>query len=231
MKEQDIKCLILAGGFGTRLYPLTINRAKSLLEYQGKPLLTHIVHKIPKHIAITIATNRRFEDEFSMWKNTIDRQVEICYEEARNDSQKMGAAGALQFWITNMHIKEDLLVIAGDNYFGFEVADFIAAYDGERALVAVHDIARKEKATQFGVVVLEGNKIVRFEEKPANPESTLVATAIYIFPPRLFPILGDFCAGSRRDNLGDFIMHLVKVDEVNAYVFTEPWFDIGSHID
>lgn len=230
MKLQGIRCFILAGGFGTRLYPLTIRRAKSLLEYESKPLLTHIVHKIPKSIPVLIATNKKFEHEFTLWKKTIDREIEICYEDVCDDSHKKGAVGALQFWIVNMHIDQDLLVIAGDNYFDFNIVDFIAAYDGKRALVAVHDIGDLRKAAQFGVVLLEGDKIIQFEEKPAIPKSTLIATAIYILPRRLFSILTAFCAKGRRDNLGDFISYLVDVDEVKAYVFTQPWFDIGNEL-
>ena len=230
MKEQDIRCLILAGGLGTRLYPLTINRAKSLLEYEDKPLLTHIVNKVPNDMAILIATNKRFEAEFLRWQEGIDRQVEICYEDVCNDEQKKGAVGALQFWVVNKHINQDLLVIAGDNYFGFKIVEFIAAYDGEKALVAVHDIGDRRKAAQFGIVELEGDKIVRFDEKPAKPESALVATAIYIFPPRLFTILAHYCDKGQTDDLGGFISYLVNVDEVKAYVFNEPWFDIGSQL-
>lgn len=230
MKVQGIKCFILAGGFGTRLYPLTMHRAKSLLEYEGKPLLTHIVHKIPKDMAILIATNKRFEAEFALWRKTIDREIEICYEDVCDNGHKKGAVGALQFWIVNMQIAQDLLVIAGDNYFDFDIVDFITAYDGERALVAVHDIGDRSKAAQFGVVLLEGDKIIQFEEKPAIPRSTLIATAIYMLPQRLFSILTEFCAKSRRDNLGDFISYLVNVDVVKAYVFSEPWFDIGNQL-
>ncbi|PIU23357.1 MAG: hypothetical protein COT13_03515, partial [Chloroflexi bacterium CG08_land_8_20_14_0_20_45_12] len=54
-----MKCLILAGGFGTRLYPSTLNQAKALLEYKGKPIISHIVDKVPQHIDIMISTNKK----------------------------------------------------------------------------------------------------------------------------------------------------------------------------
>lgn len=223
-----MKCLILAGGFGTRLYPLTINRAKSLLYYEGKPLLTHIVERIPQGIGINIATNKKFETEFLNWQESVDREVELCFEHATADEQKKGAVGALHFWIMEKRISDDLLVIAGDNYFGFNLVNFIDAYNGKRALVAVHDIDDEVLAAQFGVVEIEGNKIIGFEEKPTRPRSTLVATALYIFPPRLFPILDQYCSRGTTDNLGDFISYLVDSGEVHAYVFVEPWLDIGS---
>ena len=223
-----MKCLILTGGFGTRLYPLTINRAKPLLEYKGKPLLTHIVEKVPQGIDVLVSCNRKFEADFHRWQKGIDRRVEICVEDVWTEEQRKGAVGSLNFWICHRNIAEDLLVIAGDNYFGFDLAQFIAAYNGRNTLVAVHDIGDKTKASQFGVVSLKGNRIIEFEEKPAVPRSSLIATAIYILPSRLFPTLSQYCSQGRRDNLGSFIAYLVAAEEVHSYIFAEPWLDIGS---
>jgi len=223
-----MKCLILAGGFATRLYPLTASRAKALLEYKGKPVISHIVDKIPQNIGIMVNTNKKFETDFRRWQQKINREVEILVEEALSEEQKLGAVGSLNFWIESRSISEDLLVIAGDNYFEFDMAQFIARYDGKNALVAVYDIGDKDKASQFGVVQLEGHRIAAFQEKPASPESSLVATACYIFPRRIFPLLCQYCQQGKRDNLGSFISYLIDQDEVHAYTFTEPWLDIGS---
>lgn len=226
-----MKCLILAGGFGTRLYPLTISRAKALLEYKGKPIINHIVDKIPKNIDIMVNTNKKFEADFRRWQQRINRKVEILVEEVLSEDQKIGAVGSLNFWIKNKPIAEDLLVIAGDNYFEFDLSDFIAAYNGMNALVAIYDIGDKNRATQFGVVKLDGDSIVELEEKPAKPKSSLIATACYIFPPRVFPLLHQYCQQGKRDNLGSFIANLIAIDEVHSYTFTELWVDIGSYQD
>lgn len=223
-----MKCLILAGGFGTRLYPLTLNKAKALLEYKGKPIISHIVDKIPQNINIMVNVNKKFEADFRNWQQRINREVEILVEGALSDKQKLGAVGSLNFWIENKPIEEDLLVIAGDNYFEFDLAQFIAGYDDKHTLVAIHDIGDKGKATQFGVVQLDGHRIAGFQEKPAKPKSSLVATACYIFPRRVFPLLHQYCQQGKRDNLGSFIAYLADREEVHAYTFTELWVDIGS---
>ncbi len=223
-----MKCLILAGGFATRLYPLTLNRAKALLEYKGKPIISHIVDKLPQNINIMVNVNKKFEADFHKWQRNLNREVEILVEEALSEEQKLGAVGSLNFWIEKKPIAEDLLVIAGDNYFGFDLAQFVASYDATHTLVAIHDIGDKAKATQFGVVQLDGHKIVGFQEKPIKPKSSLVATACYIFPRRVFPLLHQYCQQGKRDNLGSFIAYLADQDEVHAYTFTEPWVDIGS---
>jgi len=223
-----MKCLILAGGFGTRLYPLTIHQAKALLEYKGKPLLTHIVDKVPQEMDILVSTNRKFETGFRRWQETIGRPVEICVEDVRTEKGKKGAVGSLNLWIEQKHITEDLMVIAGDNYFEFDLSRFMASYNGRNTLVAIYDIGDRSKAGQFGVVRVEGHRITELKEKPARPGSSLIATACYIFPPGIFPRLSRYCAEGERDNLGNLIAYLIDTDEVHAYTFTEQWLDIGS---
>ncbi len=226
-----MKCLIMAGGFGTRLYPLTFARAKSLLEYKGKPLITHIVDKVPQDIDILISTNKKFETDFRYWQKSISRKVEICIENEPNEQQKLGAVGSLYFWIKKKNLSEDLMVIAGDNYFEFDLIRFIAEYNSKNALVAVCDIDNKSKASQFGVVSLYQKRIVEFVEKPIEPRSSLIATAIYILPLRIFPLIGDYYKLGEKDNLGALIAYLLDKDEVFAYFFPELWFDIGSQIE
>ena len=223
-----MKCLILAGGFGTRLYPLTKNKAKALILYKGKPLATHIVAKVPANVDILVTCNKKFEADFHQWQKSLSRHVEICTEDVWTEKQRMGAVGSLNFWVSHQNIAEDLLVIAGDNYFEFDLAEFIGAYNGKNTLIAIYDIGDKNKASQFGVVQLAEHKIVKFEEKPTKPKSSLIAIACYIFPPRIFPLLSQYCAEGRRDNLGNFISHLIDTDEVHGYTFTGPWLDIGT---
>ena len=223
-----MKCLILASGFGTRLYPLTIYKAKALLEYNGKPLVSHILDRVPESIETLVSCNRKFEADFRGWQEGTARQVELCVEDVWSEEQKKGAVGSLEFWVSSKNITEDLLVIAGDNYFEFNLADLISAYNGENLLVAVYDIGDRSKARRFGVVTLEGNRIVEFQEKPSQPRSSLVSTGIYIFPPRVFPLLSRYYAEGKRDNLGGFIAHLIDGDEVHGRTFTETWRDIGS---
>jgi glucose-1-phosphate thymidylyltransferase len=231
-----MKCLILAGGFATRLYPLTINKAKALLEYKGKPVITHIINKIPHSVEILVSTNKRFEADFLRWQNTLDRTVEICIEEALSDDQKKGAVGAIDYWIKTKKIKEDLMVIAADNYFEFGITGLLGQFNGHNPLIAVYDVGDKEKACeigkacQVGLVIVEKNKVIRLDEKPPEPVSSLVASGIYILPSRVFPVLAQY-SRIKRDNLGSFISYLLNQgEEVQAYTFTEIWMDIGDAI-
>jgi len=221
----------LASGFGTRLYPLTRDTAKALIEYKGRPLLTHIVDKIPRNIDILLVTNRKFEADFRRWQQTTDRKVQIAVEDVWTEKEKKGALGSLMFGIEQGNIKEDLLVLASDDYFGFDLSRFIAAYSGKNALVAVHNIGDKKRASQFGVVEVQNGKIVKCEEKPAHPKTSLIGVACYVLPPGLFPVLSHYHREHPEiDQLGHFITYLVKCDTVDAYVFTELWLDTAAII-
>lgn len=229
-------CLILAGGFATRLYPLTINKAKALLEYKGKPVITHIVERIPQNINILVSTNKKFEADFLDWGSTIDRPVEILVEEAVNEGQKKGAVSAIDFWIKSRNITENIIIIAGDNYFEFDLADFIAEFNARDVMIAVYDTGNTERAydtallRQFGLVSLENNRIIRFDEKPLQPKSNIIATGIYVLPQRIYPLLSQYCRECDRDNLGHFAGYLLDKEEVYAYIFSEFWQDIGNEI-
>jgi glucose-1-phosphate thymidylyltransferase len=222
-----MKSLVMAAGFGTRLYPLTLSKAKALLEYKGKPLINYVIEKIPQDIDVLVNINLKFEADFRQWQRTIDRKVTLCIEPVSTEQEALGAVGSIDYWVKDKKITEDLLVLASDNYFEFDLSRFISSYNGRNPLVAVYDMGDKSKVSQFGVVRLEGNRIVELVEKPKKPKSSLVAIACYIFPPRIFALLFQCCVEG-RDNLGSFISYLVGVDEVQAYTFSEVWYDIGS---
>lgn len=231
-----MKCLILAGGFATRLYPLTINKAKALLEFKGEPIINHTIKRVPKNIKILVSTNKKFEADFINWQNSLDRPVELCIEDSVTDDQKKGAISAIDFWIKSKNIQEDLIVIAADNYFELQLEDLLKHFDGRTTLVAVYDVGDKTRACdigktcQIGLVTLDKDRVTRLDEKPLSATSSIISTGIYVIPRRIFPILSEYCAERKRDNIGSFINYLVTRDEVKAYTFTETWMDIGDEI-
>ena len=223
-----MRSLILASGFGTRLYALGITKAKGLIEYKGKPLVSHIVEKIPKDFQVLLNTNKRFEADFRRWQNTVERTVTLCIEPVFTENESLGAVGSLNYWIKMKDIRDDLLVIASDNFFEFSLQRFVEAYDGRHVLVAVYSGAKVTESDKYGIVRLNGRRIVSFAEKPVGPASGYIATACYILPSRIYPVIREYCSQGKRDNLGNFVAHLVSTDEVHAYAFSDLWFDIGD---
>ncbi|MDD4859484.1 MAG: sugar phosphate nucleotidyltransferase [Dehalococcoidales bacterium] len=166
----------------------------------------------------------------------MDRTVEICIEEALSDEEKKGAVGAIDFWIERKHIAEDIIVIAADNYFEVDLTDLLSQFNGKNPVVAVYDVGDKEKACeigkacQLGLAILRKNRIIKLDEKPETPTSSIIATGIYVLPARVFPLLHLYCLEKKRDNLGSFISFLLEKERVQAYTFTRTWVDIGDEI-
>ncbi|KKW32556.1 MAG: Sugar nucleotidyltransferase [Candidatus Uhrbacteria bacterium GW2011_GWA2_53_10] len=225
-----MKAFILAGGFATRLWPLTEKRAKPLLPLAGKPILTRLVEKIPSEIEVTVSTNAVFSEGFFAWKNSIGRKINIAIEDAKNDNQKLGALGAVKKWIEEEKTEDDILLLTGDNYVGFDIGDFIDSRSQDAPLLAAYDIGDVSRASAFGVVELasDGKTLAGFQEKPANPCSTLISTGCSIIPKRRIPVLVEF-AKTHPDNVGGIFEEFIgKGIKVECFTFTEKWFDIGS---
>ncbi len=241
-----MRAFILAGGFATRLWPLTEKRAKPLLPLAGEPLLTHLVKKIPSGIPTTISTNAVFADDFEKWKQACHAEpgrsvtrggdnISILIEDSDHEDKKLGALGAVAKWITEENINEDVLLIAGDNYVGFSISDFISKFSG-KPLLAAFDIRDLEQAKKFGIVITDSSpdpttgtyRVTGFQEKPEKPESTLVSTGCYVLPVDSLQTLVAY-AKDHPDNIGGIFEHfLSKNMEVACASFAEPWFDIGS---
>lgn len=235
-----MKAFILAGGFATRLWPLTEKRAKPLLPLAGKPLLTHIVEKIPRAIPITVSTNAAFAGGFEEWKKTMPgREITIVIEETTKDAEKLGTNGALAQWIRSQQIDDDLLLITGDNYLGFSIEEFIASARPDHALIAAYDIGDLAKASAFGTIIIKEtdrlpltayrlSPVSGFEEKPSHPKTSLVSTGCYVLPRTFLPIVLSY-ADDHPDHIGGIFEEFLRQKKnIDCFRFTEPWFDIGS---
>jgi len=161
-----MKAIILAGGFATRLWPLTEKTAKPLLEIAGKPIVSYIIEKIPKNIPIIISTNAVFADDFEEWKmnysrlirrgagmvDSKQRNIEIFIEDSQGEEGKKGALAAVSLVLEKYGTDDDILVLAGDNLFFFDFQKFLDSAK-ENPLLAAYDVKEKEEAKKFGVVV------------------------------------------------------------------------------
>lgn len=226
-----MEAFILAGGFATRLWPLTEKRAKPLLPLAGVPILSHLVEQIPKDIPITVSTNAALREGFEQWHATLKRpNVSVVIEDAAHDDHKLGALGAVAAWVKQQNFTEDLLLLTGDNYCGFSMEKFLSETKQDTALLAAYDIGNLEAAQSFGTVIVNKDRrtIEAFEEKPRDPKTTLVSTGCSFLPASSIPILCAYAA-EHPDNVGGIFEELLaKGKSVEAFIFEEPWFDIGS---
>ena len=220
---------ILAGGFATRLWPLSELRPKPLLPIAGKPILTYLIEGIPKGLSIAISTNAVFEDEFKRWATTLDRPVDIIIEQTSGDNDKLGTLGALNQWVERFNIDDDILFLLGDNYFSEPIENLIKRYDGSTPFLIAYDIEDIEQAKKFGIAeVNKEGRVISFEEKPDNPRSTLVNTGCSILPKAHIQTVLDH--GKKfPDNAGEMFVALENANvPIDCVGFTGDWVDIGS---
>jgi len=232
-----LKALILAAGYAKRLWPLTKNRPKPLLEVKGKPIVEHLIagiKEIPEIDEILVVTNEKFSITFEDWAKEYDCEIpiKVINDLTTSNEDRKGAVGDMQYVIEEIDFDDDLMVIAGDNLFEYKLIDFYNFFKEKKAsIVACKDMVNKEEVKEkFGVVETNSDlEIIGFEEKPVNPKSALASTACYLFTKKDVKKISDYLnAKNPPDNAGDFIKWLSKQTNVFAFLFKENWFDIGS---
>jgi len=232
-----MKCIILAGGYAKRLWPLTKYIPKPLLDINGKPIIDIILDKImaTKNIdEIIVSTNTKFEAPFREWikeQSSDGKKMMLVIEPTLEEACKFGTIAGIEYIINKVGVDDDLLVIAGDNLFDFELKDFIKFYKEKKApIVAVFDVKDVCKAQLYGIVSIDKNhRVIDFLEKPEEPPSTLASTACYIFPKKTLHMFSEYMKeGGRKDSPGFFIAWLSKKTPMYAYTFRGHWFDIGD---
>lgn len=231
-----MKALILAAGYGTRLEPLTMDMPKALLPVAGKPVIEYIINKILElEIVdeIVVVTNDRFFPEFQKWQHTFycGKRMKILNDGTTSNENRLGAVGDIYFAIEKEKINDELLIIGGDNIFGFSLRKMHQHFEVKKtSVIAVCDLPKKKIAAKYGIVELDDQgKIVGFEEKPQIPKTSLVSTACYMLSREDVQELKLYIQkGGQRDNLGDFVRWLSGWKNIYAFTFTERWFDIGT---
>jgi len=228
--------IILAAGYATRLYPLTLNKAKPLLEVAGKPIIEWVLDNladVPDLGTIYIVTNDKFANDFQAWADRYqDRQpgfkLKIINDGSKSDDDKLGAIGDINFVITREGLAQsDLLIIAGDNLFSESLRGFVNHTKKTVAMVAVGDLQPIKK---YGNITIDSNNIItHFEEKPEKPRSTLAALAIYYYSHAVVSLLTTYlAAGNNPDQPGRFVQWLYQRKPVEAFQIKGKWLDIGS---
>jgi len=232
-----MKCILLCAGYATRLFPLTENFPKALLKVGKKPILGHIidqVNEIKDVDEIFIITNNRYYKHFVEYvsnKNNI-KKIEVINDYTNSNDDRLGAIGDTKYVIDKKNIKDDLLVIAGDSLFEFNLNSMIEYYKLKKAsCVAAQYIEDRELLKRFAVATVDENlKILELIEKPEHPNSNIGVYAIYLYPKEVLKLFDSyFKDGNKCDAPGNFIEYLYKRENVYLYMFKERFFDVGTH--
>lgn len=231
-----MKALILAAGYATRLYPLTLNTPKPLLKVGSRTLADRLAEKleiVDEVDKIYIVTNEKFSGAFSTWarRSRYRKPIEVINDRTTANETRLGAVGDMALVIDKAGIADDLLVIGGDNLFDFDLRDFIKFVKAKKSNgVALRDVKDLNEAKKYGIVSLdEDSRVTEFIEKPKRPKSTLAAMCLYYFiKERLNLIKAYIEGGNNKDQPGHYISWLAKNDTVYGYKIEGEWFDIGD---
>lgn len=234
-----MKALILAAGYATRLYPLTKEYPKPLLQIAKIPIIDYNVFKLSKIRGINeilVITNNKFFDKFSSWREGIADKVnvpiKIINDGTLSENDRLGAVGDISFALKIADTSEDIIIAGGDNLFEEDFSEFMrfAFSKKPKATIGVYDINSRQLATKYGVVKADPEmKIIDFTEKPKEAQSTLIATCLYYIPSEKLGLFQEYLnSKNEKDAAGSFICWLSKKEVVYSFVFRKHWYDIGD---
>lgn len=239
-KNKGIKAIILAAGYATRLYPLTLNIPKPLLKLKkDKSVIDLIVEELVSECnaeEIVVVTNDKFYKNFLHWRSKVKRhakKISVLNDRTTSNDDRLGAIGDIYFAVKTKKIQSDVIVVGGDNLFEFGFGSFLkfAREHASYSSLGLFDVKKKDVARRFGIVNLRKDKrVVDFTEKPSSPRSTLAATCLYYFPKESLYLLGEYASdkSTTMDASGNYIKWLLKKSRVYGYVFKSgQWYDIG----
>lgn len=232
-----MKCILLCAGYATRLYPLTKNFPKALLEIEpGKCILDYILDEvcsINEVDDIFVVSNHVFYNHFCEWASSqsIHKKLIVIDDHTTSNADRLGAIGDIYYTIKNQCIDDDLLIIAGDNLFDYSLKNVVNFFYDKKAPVVcgkeLHDVSLLQRLAVAKVDC--DDKIVHLVEKPEHPDGNVAVYATYLYPKEVlkeFQMYLDY--GNMPDAPGYFVQYLYSKVPVYVYRFDGHCFDVGT---
>lgn len=228
-----MKCLILAAGYATRLYPLTENFPKPLLEVQGKPILDWLIDDMETANAIDeyiVISNHKFAHHFESWAKKSSK-ITVLDDGTESNETRLGAVKDIQFAIEKLGLQDDLLVIAGDNLLTFSLTHFISYAQKKQASCTMRYYEHNwDRLLKTGVVTVdETDRILRMTEKSPNPETHWACPAFYYYTREDAALVAKgIASGCGTDAPGSYLAWLCTQTPVYAMEMPGERYDIGN---
>ena len=229
-----MKCLILAAGYATRLYPLTENFPKPLLKVGEKTILDWLTDDIDASGEIdeyVVISNHKFAHHFDEWAKTKKQKIIVVDDGTSTNETRLGAVKDIQFAIEKEALEGDMLVIAGDNVLDFSLTKFIAyAKEKGTSCIMRYYEGEKKKLSKSGVVEIDENdKVLSMEEKPAEPKSNWCCPPFYYYTAKDAKLVAEGIAnGCGTDAPGSYIAWLCGKTTVHAMKMPGSRYDVGN---
>lgn len=231
-----MKCLILAAGYATRMYPLTENFPKPLLDVKGKTIIDWLIEDVEKSGVVNeyvVISNHKFADKFNQWReiSLLKDKIRVIDDGSTANENRLGAVKDILFAVEECNIDDDIVVLAGDNLLDFSLQKFINYFkEVNSSCVMRHYEDNVENLKKTGVATVDDNgKIIKMVEKPAVPESNWAVPPFYIYKKEdIYRIAQGIEQGCPTDAPGSFISWLSENTPVYAMEMPGKRYDIGS---
>ena len=233
---MTMKCLFLAAGYATRLYPLTQNYPKPLLDVGGKPILEWLVEDLKGLVEeFVVISNHKFMPHFDQWAKILNARenikIRVIDDGTISNETRLGAVRDIQFAAQKLGINDECLVMAGDNMLDFSLKGFVDfSRNSGTSCVMCHEEHRVEALRKTAVITVNADGLITsYEEKPKEPKGCLAV------PPFYFYQAEDLCRipealeeGCGYDAPGSFAAWLSTKTPMHAYVMPGKRYDIGD---
>ncbi len=228
-----MKCLILAAGYATRLYPLTENFPKPLLEVGGKTIVDWLIDDLREANVIdefVVISNHKFAHCFDEWAAKKDYKVTVVDDGTSSNETRLGAVCDIKFAIDKLGLDDDMMVLAGDNVLDFSLTKFLDfCMDKKASCVMRYFEEKKETLPKRGVLEIDGDRVTGMEEKPANPKTQWCCPPFYFYSREDAKKLGKAIEdGCGVDAPGSFIAWLCEKSPVFAMKMPGKRYDVGN---
>jgi len=229
-----MKCLILAAGYATRLYPLTENFPKPLLEVGGKTILDWLLDDMDTVGVIdeyVVISNHKYAHHFESWAAAKSMKITVVDDGTSTNETRLGAVRDIQFAIRKLNLDDDLLVMAGDNLLDFSMTAFIRYAQRKNAPCTMRYYEPSfQKLLKSGIVTVdEDDRITCMTEKVPNPASNWVSVAFYYYPKDVVKLIGQALSeGCGVDAPGSFLIWVSQ--RFTSYAMEMPGhrYDVGN---
>lgn len=233
-----MKCLILAAGYATRLYPLTENFPKPLLNIGGKTNLDWLVDDLIENTNIDefiVISNHKFVEQFQKWKKdkfkTRPYVITVIDDGTSTNETRLGAVNDIKLAVQRLNLTDDLLVMAGDNILDFSLYEFIKfGKDKNNSCVMCYEENELKKQQRTAIITINANSLITsYEEKPKKPKGNLAVPPFYFFIASDVRLINEALdEGCGYDAPGSFAAWLSKKMPMYAYIMPGERYDIGD---
>jgi len=232
-----LNAVLLAAGYGTRLYPLTKDRPKPLLPVGGRPILDHLVDRLEGAAEITrmvLVSNARFLPAFERWaqQRVLRKPLSLVSDGSTDNDNRLGAVRDMQLALDAADMADEpAYVLATDNLPRFDMLEIVAlAHEKGGSAVFAVPVRDPESLRRMGVAELgQDGRVVGFQEKPAEPRGRHRVPPFYAYTPEAVASVRRFLdEGNDPDAPGHFLAWLVGREPVYAQPAEAGTYDIGT---